>query len=147
METTVDWVRKTIPEVAARLSGLIAGDRGQSTASLTDTYWRPIEIASEHATLGAGEKELHMVLAGEERNVHGFSGCNNFTGTFELDEDRLTFGPLASTRKTCFGGMEQEHAFLGALGATERYEIQGQNLALFGDGEEAVARFESVYLT
>jgi hypothetical protein len=44
--------------------------------SLTDTYWKLTEIDGQPAILGAGRRELHMVLNSEGAHVRGFSGCN-----------------------------------------------------------------------
>lgn len=38
----------------------------------------------------------------ETQKISGFSGCNNYFGSFTLEESVLSFGPLGSTRKMCF---------------------------------------------
>jgi heat shock protein HslJ len=60
--------------------------------------------------------------------VNGTAGCNLYSGSYQVDETRLTFGPLASTEMWCTnpqGVMEQEQAYLKALDKAERYEIKG----------------------
>lgn len=120
----------------------------QPNASLTNTYWKLTEQGGQEATLGAGQRELHMVLqSGSEGNrVHGYSGCNRFTGTYSQNDGRLLFGQLASTRMACMEGMKQEQRFLEALGKTTRFSISGNELALYGGGEQPILRFEAVAL-
>ncbi|RSZ61985.1 META domain-containing protein [Corynebacterium hylobatis] len=46
--------------------------------------------------------EPHLVLAGDGR-VSGSDGCNRLTGTWELVDDQVELGPLASTMMACEG--------------------------------------------
>ena len=52
-----------------------------------------------------GEKNSHEFLKitfdDREKTVYGYSGCNSFTGTYEIKGDLITIGPLASTRMIC----------------------------------------------
>ena len=63
------------------------------------------------------------------------------TGTYQLDGQKLKFGPLATTRMAC-PAMQTETAFLKALEATTRYEVSGSSLTLYG-ADTAVARLEA----
>jgi len=58
-------------------------------------------------------------------------------GSYELTGSSLKFGPLATTRMAC-PSMDAEQAYLGALGATTRYEVAGTTLTLFGAGGPVV---------
>jgi len=115
-------------------------------SSLTDIYWKLIELDGRSATLGAGKKELHMILTSDGSTVRGFSGCNRFTGAYELNNDLLQFGPLAATMMACLEGMEQEQQFLKALGSTNRFTIKGESLTLYNAEDKLTLRFEAVYL-
>jgi heat shock protein HslJ len=114
--------------------------------SLTDTYWKLTEIDGQPATLGAGQRELHMVLTSEGDHVRGFSGCNRFTGDYERHESALRFKPLAATRMACLEGMQQEQRFLGLLREVARFTISGDSLALYSWDERLILRFEAVAL-
>ena len=115
-------------------------------ASLTNTYWKLIELNGQPVALGARNRELHMVLTTEDDRIHGFSGCNSFMGNYKRGDDQLRFEPLASTRMACITGMEQEKRFLDALGSAVRYTLSGESLSLFGPQDHIILRFESVYL-
>jgi putative lipoprotein len=115
-------------------------------ASLTDTYWKLTEIDGQPAALGAGERELHMVLTSEGARVRGFSGCNRFTGSYELNGDQLRFKALAVTRMACREGMEQEQRFLEALRGVVRVTVSGDSLALYTGDERLILRFSVIAL-
>jgi putative lipoprotein len=115
-------------------------------AGLTDSYWRLTEIDGEPAILGAGQRELHMVLTSAGNHVRGFSGCNRFTGDYERKESQLRFKPLAATRMACLEGMEQEQRFLGLLGGVVRFTISGDSMALYSGDGRLILRFEAVAL-
>jgi len=131
----------------------VRGDRGGQhsppptpNASLVNTYWKLVEIGGQPATLGAGDRELHMVLTSEGARVSGFSGCNRFTGLYELTDSQLRFKSVASTRMACMEGMDQEKRFLEALGEVVRFTINGDSLALYTGDERLLLRFKAIAL-
>jgi putative lipoprotein len=115
-------------------------------ASLTETYWKLIELDGQGAVIGAGGRELHMVLASDGSRVHGFSGCNRLTGSYQRTDGQLSFSQLASTRRACMEGMEQEQRFLDALGRTTRFRIRGDQLTLDSADAQPTMRFVAVAL-
>ena len=127
-------------------SGGRTGSVRKPDASLTDTYWKPVELEGQPVTLGAGEKELSMVLVGKEGRVRGYSGCNQFTGGYDQQDDQLKLTQLASTMKACVEGMEQEQRFLRALGHARRFSVKGDMLTLFDEQDRMILRFEAIYL-
>lgn len=63
--------------------------------------------------------------------VSGSSGCNTFTGAYELEGDALTVGPLASTMMACEQpAMDQEAQFLAALQTPTTVETSGATVTL-----------------
>lgn len=116
-------------------------------ATLTGTYWKLIAIGDDPAPLGAGNREVHLVLESQSSRARGFSGCNTFTGAFETTGREITFGPLAVTMRACFEGMDLEKRFLDAMDQARTFRIDGDSLTLLNSREEAALSFESVYLT
>ena len=52
----------------------------------------------------------------EDGAVSGSTGCNRYNGTWTLSGDQLVFGPIASTRRACFGALnDMEQKFLSVL--------------------------------
>lgn len=72
-----------------------------------------------------------------EMKVMGTDGCNHFFGSIDrLDENDISFGPIAGTRKYCMP-MTIPDLFNKQLGKVLSYEIQGLKLRLFdASGDE-----------
>ncbi len=72
--------------------------------------------------------------------MSGNDGCNNFSGAFGIDGDRLFVVSIFRTQMACFsdGIMEQGDAFLGIVG-TASWTVSDDRLTLTGsDGTVAV---------
>jgi heat shock protein HslJ len=81
-------------------------------------------------SLTAGSR---ITLAFDEGGVSGSAGCNRFSGSYRLADDALTVGALRTTRMMCAepaGIMEQERAFLAALGSAAVVRREGDRLVL-----------------
>ena len=116
-------------------------------ASLTNTYWRPVEIDGEAVTLESGQREPHFVLAPEGNRVQGSTGCNRIMGGFEQDGDGLRFTGLATTRMACPSTIAQlENRFMNALDAVTSQRIIGESLELRDASGQLRMRLESRYL-
>ena len=60
----------------------------------------------------------------EDGFLNGSGGCNNYSTSFETEEDTLTIGQVASTRMACpEAPMNTELAYLSALQAAQTYAI------------------------
>ena len=111
-------------------------------AALEGTEWQLVDIGGQPSPAGADStRHPGFTLIAEGRRVQGLAGCNRMKGTYQLDGQKLKFGPLATTRMAC-PAMETETAFLKALEATTRYEVSGSSLTLFG-ADTAVARLDA----
>jgi len=74
--------------------------------------------------------QVTMALA-DDGSVSGSAGCNTYSGTYSLDGDALSFGPLASTKMVCAEDvMAQEAAFIDAMSRVSSSEIEGTGLTL-----------------
>ena len=79
---------------------------------------------------------------GEDGNVTGSDGCNNYSRPYETEGNTIEFGEMfASTMMACPDEIEtQAAAYQQALGNTATYEIIGDALTLFdADGTRMVA--------
>jgi len=77
----------------------------------------------------------------------GSAGCNNYTGSYAVDGEKISFGPQATTRMFCSdpeGIMEQESEYLAALQGVTRFEIQGDRMDMYFEDGTRAATF---YLT
>lgn len=64
--------------------------------------------------------------------VKGNGGCNQFTGTYTLAGNKLRFGPIASTKKTCGPALdEQEFTFFSFLKRIDTAKVEDDEMELF----------------
>jgi putative lipoprotein len=77
-------------------------------------------------------------------NASGMAGCNNFNGTYTIEDRDLAFGPLATTRMGCPPGIDTvETAYLAALESVTSFSVDGNELIL-RDGEGTPVLFYEV---
>jgi heat shock protein HslJ len=70
---------------------------------------------------------------GADAVVSGNSGCNNYSGGFEVTGSNLKIDPLASTQMYCdqpAGVMDQEQQYLAALQNAVTFQIDGSTLTI-----------------
>jgi len=85
-----------------------------------------------------GMDQFVLFMSGGD--IAGFAGCNNFFGTYEQTGQKLTFGPLITTKKTCESVMGAEDAFLAALQSTRSFEASHKEINLINeDGRIALS--------
>lgn len=77
-----------------------------------------------------------------EMRAAGNSGCNSFTGSYELkDGSRIRFSQMASTKMACMD-MTIEQEFLNILQSADSYWFDGATLVLNRARMAPLARFE-----
>jgi CubicO group peptidase (beta-lactamase class C family)/heat shock protein HslJ len=108
-------------------------------ASIYDTKWMLKELG-EHPDI-TSEKNVFIQFLSEDRKLIGNSGCNNFFGQYEINNDLLSITNLGSTKMMC-PDMTIEDAFLQFLPKVQRYEVNGAVLILYGENGK-FATFES----
>lgn len=102
-------------------------------SSLEGSEWALDGLAKGDAvSVPAKVGEITITLANGQ--VSGFAGCNQFFGSYELDEagGKLTFGPLGATRMACGeeGVMADEAEFLELLGSAQQFSVDGNVLII-----------------
>lgn len=68
-----------------------------------------------------------------EGTVSGVAGCNSYSGSYTIDGDAITIGPLAATLMFCEqpeGAMEQEGLYLRLLQEADAYRVSDDTLTL-----------------
>ena len=112
-------------------------------ANLTNTRWRLSALGDE--IVDANSEQQPYLTLDSDGKVHGNAGCNGLNGSYQHDDNSLSFGPIATTRKAC-PEMEGEQAFLQALKAASGYRIDGELLTLFDDNNQPLAGFQAIAL-
>ena len=72
-----------------------------SSAPLESTYWKLTRFGDKPVTTAAKQLEPHFVLDSKTKRIAGSGGCNRFTGSYQRNGDRLTFGKMAMTFMAC----------------------------------------------
>ena len=127
--------------------GSVSSGKGMATANLKDTYWKLVDLDGKKIPIAPSHKrQVRITLASEGSRVIGFSGCNQFTGTFKQTDNALKFSQMAGTMMACVSPyMELESQVLKMLGTTTAYRIEGEQLFLLNENR-VIARFEALYL-
>jgi heat shock protein HslJ len=122
----------------------------RSQASLTNTYWRPVELEGKPVhiavLIAAKVREPHFILDREGSRVRGYTGCNTLGGGFEQDPNGFRFTKIFSTRMACLPAGDLEQRFLSVLEATASLRVVGEALDLIDREGKVRGRFESQYL-
>jgi putative lipoprotein len=113
---------------------------GGAPMALENTYWKLTELGGAPVT--GTQIEPHLVLDPTTQRVTGSGGCNQLSGGYQVNGDRLRLSQTVGTMMACMKGMETEKAFLKALGQVAGWRIAGQQLELLDSNGNVLARFE-----
>jgi heat shock protein HslJ len=102
-------------------------DRAPGPSPLAETTWDVEAIAGVPTLADA----TPAITFGGGGRVTGTTGANRFTGSWELVGDELSFGPLATTRRSGAPAvMEQQHRLLHVLQRPSQIRLKGPELVL-----------------
>ncbi|PVW14118.1 META domain-containing protein [Marixanthomonas spongiae] len=80
-----------------------------------------------------------ITFAALSGRVSGNAGCNNYFGDYTINNNALTFGELAATKKMCGEDvMEVEDNYLKTLSKVGGYRIQDNVLTLYAKSDQSV---------
>ncbi len=82
----------------------------------------------------------------DDGTLGGSDGCNRYMSGYTLEDQKLSIGPLATTRMACRGpdgAAEQAAAYARALETVAGYRIEGSELTLVTDKGKPAARFRA----
>jgi heat shock protein HslJ len=115
--------------------------------ALSGTSWQAIMFNNgKSAIVGVNGVQITANF-GTDGQISGFSGCNNYSGTYLAPNNTISFGPMISTQKACTepkGVMEQESQYLAALASATTFAIQGQLLEMQSSTGESAVQFQRV---
>jgi copper homeostasis protein (lipoprotein) len=100
--------------------------------SLRDTAWRVLRLDGKPIAGLAPAQSPTLQFSASERRVAGYTGCNRFAGSYELNGTELRFSQLATTRMACVGEAGiVEQVFSAALDEIHTLRLTDQRLELF----------------
>lgn len=116
------------------------------SASIVNKYWKLITLEGKEISMAKNqEREAYFILKPEGKTVAGFSGCNNFSGTYMLEAGwRIRFSHMASTMKACPDVDVDEKEFLEVFALSDNYTLRDDTLSLNVGRRAPLAVFVSV---
>ena len=117
-------------------------------ASFVENLWKLENYNNGRNALVSPISDSNITLrATIDGQINGFAGCNTYRGSWEENNEEFILSPLATTRKLCNSPqniMEQETAFLKAIGQVVSHDIHDTTL-IFKDAEgKKLAQFRAV---
>lgn len=124
-----------------RLSEAAAVAATPQQAALEKATWRLTDLPGQ--TLSADQGRNAVTVNFEAARVQGFSGCNQFTGSYTLDGERLVLGTLVGTMMACpEPEMSVENQFLKAFSGAFEVNVAVNALTLTPANGGDALRFE-----
>ena len=123
--------------VLGAASVLLAGCAVPTAQSLSEDTWVAVAIDGVAAVVPA-PPTLRWTDTGR---VSGSGGCNQFSGKYTLEFDRMAFSALAATRMLCVPAPQgQEDKFFKALELTRRVQLADGGLLLLDEQGQPLIR-------
>ena len=119
---------------AALLTASCDSYQDSSAEDLQGTEWGLVSINGDVDLIGAPPS---LVFEGEE--LSGNASCNSYWGSYQVEGDTLSPGPVARTEMYCQepeGVMDQENRYLEILAAAESHVLSGSSLIISGGGNQ-----------
>lgn len=108
---------------------------------LLDREWTFVELGT--LPLDDLPAPPHLVMGSADGSLSGSTGCNRLMGSVQLDGDRLSFTPAATTRMACPEPADEiEAGVLEVLERTFSYRIVQGSLELLDADDGVIARLE-----
>ena len=120
----------------------------KSNASLTNSYWKLLEVNQQTISVNEGQREAFIQLR-QNKKIRGFTGCNHITGSYTVNitssSKILKFNQINTTEKFCSEGMEQQNSIAPMLQKVNSYKISGDSLFLYNKNNDVIAKLASIY--
>lgn len=117
----------------------------QPGRNLTGTEWQLVSLGPTGSEAEVVPGTTVTLKFGEDGRASGSTGCNSYSGAYEVRGDSISFGRLVSTRRACLdqNANEQEQRFLSSLESANRFRLSSNRLTLLSDRGRNVLNFVS----
>lgn len=112
--------------------------------TLDGTSWKLDRYQDENGDMTSVKSDTIVTALFQGDKVTGIASCNNYSSSYQVSGNRLTFGPAATTRKMCtdpLGIMKQEDAFLTSLEQVKTFKLSSAKLEMQAAGGETLLVF------
>jgi heat shock protein HslJ len=136
----------TTPSLSQTISFSMKGmTSSESGLEITEKYWKLVELMGKEVVKNEQmQKDPHIIFKSEGNRVNGYTGCNSFFGSYEIQKGNiLRSSNVAMTRMACID--ETETGFVRVLNTADSYLVKDDTLFLYRD-KTLLAKFEALYL-
>jgi heat shock protein HslJ len=135
-----NWLVISLCVLSLVLAGC-ASSGSQSGGALTGKVWALTELMGKPPVTGTGISAQFTA----DGKVSGSAGCNRYNGTYTVSGSNITFSsPMATTMMMCEqAAMDQESAYLKALGEAKTFAVKGDQLTLSGGDGAKLAVYQA----
>lgn len=82
--------------------------------------------------VGLNNQAVTLSFDIDQKNINGFSGCNNYRGDYSDVENTVQFNDIMSTKRAC-PDLTIESYYFDLLGKVNNYQVKGNSLYLYKD--------------
>jgi uncharacterized lipoprotein NlpE involved in copper resistance/heat shock protein HslJ len=125
--------------------GETCGPRG-SVSEIEDTYLKLTRLGDHPVPVLEGQREPHIVLHSESGRLAGTGGCDQFSGSYEIEGTSIRFGMMATTKMACLESKDVDEALLASLETATSFRKTAHHLEFLDADGTVVARFEATEL-
>ena len=105
-----------------------------------NTRWVLIEMKGVPVQLSNTRRDAYISFNADEKRFNGNGGCNQVSGNYSIDKNKIDFTEVISTKMSCDDiGFEQ--VFLATLDKVNRFEEKDIRLMLKND-KDVILMFE-----
>jgi heat shock protein HslJ len=130
------------------LAVVVQAQTGLSTdqRTLVGPEWRLVTFGPAGAETGVVAGTTVTLRFGEDGRASGSTGCNSYSGTYQVRGDNISFSRLVSTRRACLdqNANQQEQRFLSSLEAANRFRLLTNRLTILSDRGRNVLNFVNI---
>jgi heat shock protein HslJ len=120
-------------------TAVVGCGNSQQTASLGGTSWKLVAWSISSQT----PADFVITAKFDDTNISGKSAINSYSGTYTIDGDKISFGPLMSTEMAGpENEMKAESNYLQLLDQTKRFRLETGKLTFTDDAGMELLIFE-----
>ncbi|MCX7878164.1 MAG: META domain-containing protein [Ignavibacteria bacterium] len=101
--------------------------------TLESSQWIADSLDGKKVSL-SGSSEITLEFDKPNGKVHGFAGCNRYSGNYSVNNENIKFSDISSTDAYC-SDYDTETKFLRILLTSDRYSLTSAFLKIYSSGK------------
>ncbi|MGK7943846.1 MAG: META domain-containing protein [Microcystaceae cyanobacterium] len=118
----------------------------RSLKDIESSSWQLISYQNAQGKPSLPYSQHEPTLQLREGRMSGTTGCNRYSGSYEMKQGKISFNTPASTLMACgFEGLaQQEQTFVKALTEVSQYELKNDQLLLLNEQNQPILVFQKI---